>query len=432
MSSISLPRFSKNKQRIKLLLSKIRIFSVRFIPLAALTVLLACSNDGSKDVMAQRGSIGECRAGGAFAFVAPTPAVAISNDPDIAVVNLTLDRPGVVQIVHLKTGEATNVVPPRDDILFQDIALSPDGKYLATILTPPPHSGLGEIWISSLADGTSKVISWSPGRLPKAINFSADGGSIVFFRDVDPTPLPSESMPDECRARRTFSLFEVNLSTGVESGVVEQAWELAAAVWPLGTNPNRFLVTAGDPLMRDPNPNDVSRGEFWTHSFNRVRSSNEPRWRGQIIERGVEPEIDKITRFLTTDIITDQPPHGMDTITLSGKLHSVTTDMTALVQLFWSHGYMIGSRDERNGFYLVRGNSTKKLPSMDLEGASSISPNGNLIVKINRIVDNNPAGSSDVIQVFASRDNFTQSKVITLRPTTKSLVLKTDDRSVLK
>jgi hypothetical protein len=163
-----------------------------------------------------------------------------------------------------------------------------------------------------------------------------------------------------------------------------------------------------------------------------VRYANEPWWRGQIIERGVEPEIDKITRFLTNDIITDQPLHGQDTVTLGGKLHSVTGNMTALVQLFWSHGYTIGSTDERNGFYLVHGNSIKKLPSMELEGASSISPNGDLIVKINRIVDDSAAGSSDVIRVFASNSNYAQSKLIKLRPTTKSLVLKTDDRSALK
>lgn len=132
----------------------------------------------------------------------------------------------VLSIVEIGTERGWTIAHPNYRVKLAHPTFSPDGEYIAFVVTPPTYFGLSEIWIAPLRGGECRVLGGAAASCFLLPTFSPDGTRIACFGDAS---FPFVSVgPRTGREYRTgllnMGLFEIDIASKEIVRIGSRAW----------------------------------------------------------------------------------------------------------------------------------------------------------------------------------------------------------------
>ncbi len=145
---------------------------------------------------------------------------ALSANGELAAIAL-IGRPvNEILVVNLTNNSATRVSAANDRLKLAHPALSPDGRHLAFVATPPTYFGIGNIWILDLETEDAFRLGESDHSYAYP-EFSQDGTRLLYLKERPPSlsTRPGELPPQHRSLTIRYGLAEFELSQRRERAV---------------------------------------------------------------------------------------------------------------------------------------------------------------------------------------------------------------------
>lgn len=173
--------------------------------------------------------------------------------PDGSLIAFTDPRHAVnlLSIVESGTRRGWTIAHPNYRVKLAHPTFSPDGEFIAFVVTPPTYFGLSEIWIAPLRGGACRVLGGAASSCFLLPTFSPDGARIACFGDAS-FPFASAG-PRSGREYRTgllhVGLFEIDIASKEIVRIGGRAW-VSANYLGYDARNSGFFCSTGLPSHR--------------------------------------------------------------------------------------------------------------------------------------------------------------------------------------
>jgi hypothetical protein len=213
---------------------------------------------------------------------------ALSPDGSLLAATLPASSVNEMAIIDLRSRRGWFLSHPNYRVKLTHPTFSPDGRWLAMVVTPPTYYGASEIWITGPEGGSALVIATNPSGCFMLPAFSQDNTRLVCFNDAN-------AAGDQMQWGRSYrtglvqlALYEVEIASRRVNRLTQQAWSWVNAVAYSPDVSGFYLSTGRQSILRQ----DSEGRLIWEAAAAHLQADVENRYAGlsgYFCVRGDEP-----------------------------------------------------------------------------------------------------------------------------------------------